>query len=161
MIEKLNGLPEAFAEIQGSDRYPEIHGMVYFFEVYGGTIVMAELYGLPDEEMQEQGKFFAFHIHEDGDCAGTEEEPFAGTGMHYNPEHAEHPEHAGDLPLLLSTHGAAWSAVYTGRFNPDDVVGRSVIVHAKPDDYRTQPAGDSGEKIACGEIREWMVEGQE
>lgn len=161
MIEKLNGLPEAFAEIQGSDKYPEIHGMVYFFEVYGGTIVMAELYGLPDEEMQEQGKFFAFHIHEGGKCAGTAEDPFADTGMHYNPEHMEHPEHAGDLPLLLSTHGAAWSAVYTGRFNPDDVVGRSVIVHAKPDDYRTQPSGDSGEKIACGEIREWMVEQQE
>ena len=74
-------------------------------------------------------------------------EAFADTGMHYNPEHMEHPEHAGDLPLLLSTHGAAWSAVYTGRFNPDDVVGRSVIVHAKPDDYRTQPSGDSGEKL--------------
>ena len=38
-------------------------------------------------------------------------EAFADTGMHYNPEHMEHPEHAGDLPLLLSTHGAAWSAV--------------------------------------------------
>ena len=49
MVEKLNGMPEASAKIKGSDKYPEIHGMVYFYEVYGGTIVMAEVYGLPDE----------------------------------------------------------------------------------------------------------------
>lgn len=155
MIEKLNGLPKAFAGIQGSDQYPEIQGIVYFFEAYDGTIVMAEIYGLPDKETHGEGKFFAFHIHEDGDCAGTMEDPFAGAGMHYNPEHTGHPGHAGDLPLLLSADGMAWSAVYTGRFHPDDVVGKSVIVHSKPDDYRTQPSGDSGEKIACGEIQKW------
>lgn len=158
MVEKLNGMPEAYAQVKGSEKYPEIHGMVYFFEVYGGTVVMAEIYGLPDEDDQNTGKFFAFHIHEGGKCAGNADDPFADAKMHYNPENKEHPEHAGDLPPLLSTHGAAWEAVYTGRFYPDDVIGKTVIVHSKPDDFKTQPSGDSGEKIACGEIKEWMVQ---
>lgn len=64
----------------------------------------------------------------------------------------------GDLPPLLSTHGAACSAVYTGRFYPDDVVGRTVVIHMNPDDFKTQPSGDSGEMIACGEIHEWVGE---
>ena len=158
MVEKLNGMPEAFAQIEGSAEYPEIHGMVYFFEVYGGTIVMAEIYGLPDEERQDMGRFFAFHIHEGGSCGGNSREAFPNTGMHFNPQQAPHPDHAGDLPPLLSTHGAAWNAVYTGRFYPEDVVGKTVVIHSKPDDFKSQPAGDSGEKIACGEIMEWQME---
>ena len=161
MVEKLNGMPEAYAEVKGSDQYPEIHGMVYFFDVYGGTIVMAEIYGLPDEESQETGEFFAFHIQEGKDCRGDGKEAFPDAGKHYNPEHKEHPEHAGDLPPLLSTHGAAWNAVYTGRFHPDDVTGRTVIIHKDPDDFHTQPSGNSGEMIACGEIREWALQEME
>lgn len=161
MVEKLNGMPEAYAEIKGSAKYPDIHGRVYFYDVYGGTIVMTEVYGLPDEEVQEMGKFFGFHIHEGKSCTGNENDPFADTGMHYNPGHTEHPDHAGDLPPLLSTHGAACSAVYTGRFYPDEVVGRTVVIHSKPDDFRSQPSGDSGEKIACGEIKEWLVQQKE
>ena len=42
--------------------------------------------------------------------------------------------------------------VYTDRFRPCDVTGRSVIIHQMPDDYRSQPAGDSGERIGCGII---------
>lgn len=161
MVEKLNGMPEAYAQVKGSEKYPEIQGRVYFFEVYGGTIVMAEIYGLPDEEAQDEGRFFAFHIHEGGECKGNGQDPFADTGMHYNPQNTEHPEHAGDLPPLLSTHGAAWNAVYTGRFYPDDIVGRTVIIHSSPDDFKTQPSGNSGEKIARGEIKEWMVRPRE
>lgn len=161
MVEKLNGMPEAYAQVKGSEQYPEIHGMIYFFEVYGGTVVMAELYGLPDEENQESGEFFAFHIHEGKDCGGNGGEPFPDVGMHYNPEHKDHPEHAGDLPPLLSTHGAAWSAVYTGRFYPDDIIGKTVIIHSKADDFKSQPSGDSGEKIACGEIKEWEIQPRE
>ena len=158
MVEKLNGIPEAYAEVEGSAQFPEIHGIVYFFEVYGGTIVMAEIYGLPDEEKQDIGKFFAFHIHEGASCGGNGREAFGGTGMHFNPERTPHPEHAGDLPPLMSTHGAAWSAFYTGRFYPEDVVGKTVVIHSRPDDFKSQPSGDSGDKIACGEIREWQME---
>ena len=80
---------------------------------------------------------------------------FADAHGHYNPKGTPHPEHAGDLPPLLSNHGMAWMAVYTDRFYPEDVVGRTVIIHEKADDFRSQPSGDAGEMIACGEIAAW------
>ena len=45
--------------------------------------------------------------------------------------------------------------VYTGRFMPEDVIGKTVVLHGMPDDFHTQPSGDSGMKIACGEIVPW------
>lgn len=157
MIEKLNGAPEAYADIRGTEDYPEIHGRVTFYDVFGGTVVMAEIYGLPDESNEEAGLFFGFHIHEGGSCTGDDSDPLKNTGGHYNPEGMEHPEHAGDLPPLLSTRGAAWLAVYTGRIHPEDVIGKTVVIHLQPDDLHSQPSGDSGEKIACGVIKEWTV----
>ena len=53
---------------------------------------------------------------------------------------------------LLSNDGYAWFAVYTNRFSPAQAVGKTVIIHADPDDYRTQPAGNAGARIACGTI---------
>lgn len=155
MLEILNGVPEAFAEVRGSEQFPDVHGTVYFFEVHGGTIVMADIYGLPDVEQRYLGKFFGFHIQEGRKCDGTIKDPFAYTGADYNPEFEAHPQHAGDLPVLLSSYSSAWIAVYTGRFFPDDVVGRTVVIYDQPDSYSSQPFGNAGEKIACGEIREW------
>ncbi|MBA4698666.1 MAG: superoxide dismutase family protein [Ruminococcus sp.] len=155
MLEILNGVPEAFAEVKGSEQFPDVQGMVYFFGVHGGTIVMAEIYGLPDIEQQYLGKFFGFHINEGSVCAEILTDPFADTWEDYNPDLADYPQRAGDLPVLLSSHGSAWIAVYTGRFFPDDVIGRTVIIYDQPDDYRSQPFGDAGEKIACGEIQGW------
>lgn len=63
-----------------------------------------------------------------------------------------HPEHEGDLPPLLSDKGTAWMMVYATRFFPEEVVGKTVVIHDMPDDFRTQPSGNSGEKIACGQI---------
>ena len=157
MVEKLNGIPEAYAEIAGIEAYPEIHGTVYFYDVFGGTIVMAEIYGLPDQENPETGQFFGFHVHEGVECMGDAADLLKNTGGHYNPMNQEHPQHAGDLPPLLSVNGAAWIAVYTGRFHPDDVIGRTVVIHLHPDDFHTRPAGDGGMKIACGEIKEGMA----
>jgi Cu-Zn family superoxide dismutase len=66
--------------------------------------------------------------------------------------------HAGDLINLQSD--AEGNAVYAFETNlltvtagPTSVIGRTIVVHADPDDYRTQPAGNSGEAIACGVIR--------
>lgn len=89
MVEKLNGIPEAYAEIEGIKNYPEIHGTVYFYEVYGGTIVMAEIYGLPDEENEQEGQFFGFHVHEGKTCTGDASDPLKDTGGHYNPDSAD------------------------------------------------------------------------
>ena len=60
---------------------------------------------------------------------------------------------AGDLQPVLSNDGTAWMEIYTGRFYPMDVVGRTIVLHEMPDDFKTQPSGDSGMKIACGEIK--------
>ena len=96
--------------------------------------------------------FYACHIHALGDCCTGGDVAFHCAGPHYDPEGREHPNHAGDLPVLLSSGGRALSLVYTGRFQPGQVLGRSVVLHALPDDYRSQPTGAAGGRIACGVI---------
>ena len=54
---------------------------------------------------------------------------------------------------LMGNQGYAWLAFYDKRFSIPEILGRSVIIHAMPDDFRTQPSGDAGEKIGCGVIR--------
>lgn len=148
----MNGKPEAYAEISGSKHYPGIYGNVLFYSVLGGTLILADIMGLPTSTGNCMENVFGFHIHEGDDCDGTDEDPFADVGMHYNPQNCKHPYHAGDLPPLFGNHGIAWMMVFTDRFQPQDVVGRTVIIHEQPDDFTSQPSGNSGEKIACGEI---------
>ncbi len=143
-----NMMPEAYAQIKGSPTFPKISGEVYFYDVHGGTLVAAEITGLPAGDT-----FHGFHIHEGNSCSGTPAEPFKNARGHYNPEKTLHPNHAGDMPPLLAVEGNAFLMFYTGRFHPEDVVGRTVIIHAMPDDFKTQPSGDAGAMIACGEIR--------
>lgn len=151
---KLPQEPAAYAEIAGSERYPDIHGCVRFYDTYEGTIVAAEITGIRNERGEGENGFFGFHIHEGGRCDGRKGEPFSEAGGHFNPGDKPHPMHAGDLPPLLVSDGMAWMMVYTGRFFPEDVIGRTVILHGMSDDFRSQPAGDAGERIACGEIKE-------
>ena len=107
------------------------------------------------------GQEHGLHIHEVGDCS-------SGDGMstkgHFNPHgkpHARHDSaerHAGDLPSLKAAKNGrakvdAMLDVITVGPGPASVVGRGVIVHADPDDYKTQPTGNAGARIACGVIR--------
>ncbi len=94
------------------------------------------------------------HVHEGQVCgSGSSMNAFANAGGHFNPRRQPHPMHAGDLPALLtSQRGEAFARTYTDRFLPRDVVGRTVIIHANADDYHSQPAGNSGARIGCGEI---------
>lgn len=155
-MNEINGkMPDAYARMNGSPKYDSIKGTVYLYGTYGGTVLIAEIYGIPEDLEKMTGGFFGFHIHEGGSCTGNATDPFADTGAHYNPENVEHPRHAGDLPPLMTKDGIAWMAVYTGRIYPEDVVGKTVVVHGMPDDFKTQPSGNSGEKIACGEIVFW------
>ena len=151
MENNMNTKPEAHAILQGSSRYPDILGEVCFYGVHDGTVITVTVQGLPDNG---SGNFFGFHIHEEGECSGTNEDPFKNAGGHFNPSNTQHPKHAGDLPVLLGNNGVAWASFYTNRFFPEDVIGRAVIIHDMADDYRSQPAGDSGMKIACGRIEE-------
>ncbi len=152
---KLPQEPDACAVIAGNENYPDIQGTVKFYDTYGGSIVAAEITGIRNQAGKMGEGFFGFHIHEGASCGETGGGSFAEAGQHYNPEDKPHPEHAGDLPPLLVCDGEAWMMFFTGRFFPEDVIGRTVVIHEMPDDFRSQPAGDSGERIACGEIKSY------
>ena len=142
--------PQAMAWVKGGSSYPGLSGLVKFYNTpYGGTLIEAEVFGLPDILTQNSSEFYAMHIHQNGDCS----ENFTKTGEHFNPTSMPHPEHAGDLMPLLGNQGYAWGSFYDKRFLPEEILGRSVVIHAERDDFTTQPAGDSGAKIACGVIR--------
>lgn len=141
-----NRKPNATAIIKGSKEYPDLRGKVLFFQDKDGVLVKAEIFGLPKNESD----FFGFHIHEGKDCCG---EDFPNVGAHLNPQNCPHPSHTGDLPPLLSCGGKASMTVKTCRFRVREIIGRTMIIHFGSDDFRTQPSGDAGEKIACGVIR--------
>ncbi|NLT64781.1 MAG: superoxide dismutase family protein [Clostridiales bacterium] len=145
--------PDAVAIVSGSDKYPDLHGLISFCQTDMGVIVTSEVWGLPDPEENCVKPVFAMHIHSGTSCTGNAEDPFADAGQHYNPGGCEHPSHAGDLPPLFSNNGMAWSSVLTNRFTVQSVLGKTVIIHRQPDDFTTQPSGNSGAKIACGVIR--------
>ena len=149
---------KAIANVAGSPAFPRIRGTVTFKEAQGGTVIQADIAGLP----QTASNFFAFHLHS-GNCGGgpSMEVSEAGTdyfpqsGGHYNPQNLPHPEHAGDFPVLLAAPtkgGSAHMSFFTPRFTVSEAIGRAVVIHENPNDYRTQPAGDSGAKIACGNV---------
>lgn len=146
--------PTAIAELKGSPAYPNIDGIVYFYQTPLGVIVSTEVSGLPYENGSCKENIFAFHIHNGKSCTGNAADTFANAGSHYNPYGCKHPQHAGDLPPLFGNEGYAWSAVLTNRFDIDEIIGNAVIIHSNPDDFTTQPSGNSGEKIACGIIHE-------
>lgn len=145
--------PEAYAEIEGSRQYSGLKGEIAFYPLWRGSLVVASISGLPKGEEPCPERFFGFHIHEGASCTGNEEDPFADTGQHYNPAGCEHPEHAGDFPPLMGNDGYALSVFYTDRFYPEEIIGRTAVIHDMPDDFKTQPSGGSGEKIACGVIK--------
>lgn len=145
--------PAAIAHIAGGAGSPQITGTVSFFAHPQGTLVAADIRGLPGVQGEDpcSSPVFGFHIHEGESCTGP---GFEDTGGHFNPEDCPHPHHAGDLPpLFANRNGHAWLAVLTDRFTVPQIIGRTVIIHSDPDDFTTQPSGHSGTKMACGVIR--------
>ncbi len=153
LIPVLRSRPQAAAEISGSDAYPGISGAVMLYQTDAGVIVYSAVRGLPGSSSPCGGRVFGFHIHEGGECRGTADEPFSAAMSHYNPNGCPHPYHAGDLPPLFGNDGFALSLFLTDRFAVSDVIGKAIIIHDSPDDFTTQPAGNSGDRIACGIIR--------
>lgn len=147
-----SAIPDATAYIQGSKRYPLIKGVAWFYQQQHGVLVVVEIMGLPTSAGSCNGGIHGLHIHEGGSCTGNETDAFADVGMHYNPTGCQHPEHAGDLPPIFENEGYGLSVFFTNRFTVEEVLGRSIIVHEKIDDFSTQPSGNAGAKIACGEI---------
>ncbi len=139
--------PTAIAHLRGDFAHPNLMGEVLFSPYGRGTLIFARVVGLPTPG------FLGIHIHEHGSCCTGGDTPFSCAGGHYDPHGVPHPWHGGDLPPLLSSaDGVALLAVYTDRFRPELVVGRTVILHDSPDDFQSQPAGNSGLRIACGII---------
>ena len=145
MICKLSR-PQAITLINGGNAAPNISGTVKFYQKGNCVLVVADISGLP----RTATGFFGFHIHEGTDCGG---ENFGDTKGHFDPRNAPHPQHAGDLPPLLLCGDMAHLSVLTDRFKISNIIGRTVVIHNMPDDFTTQPAGNSGEKIACGVIK--------
>ncbi|MEJ6951806.1 superoxide dismutase family protein [Natronospora cellulosivora (SeqCode)] len=145
------------AYIQGGPLAPAIRGTVYFYDVPGGTDVCVRVKGLPPYQPADNGNPIGphgFHIHEHGTCRISDpEDPFQDAGGHWAPDGQPHGNHAGDFPVLFSNNGLARMCFFTNRFKPEDVVGLTVIIHENPNDYRTQPDGDAGRRLACGVIQ--------
>ncbi|WP_283683308.1 superoxide dismutase family protein [Parablautia sp. Marseille-Q6255] len=150
----LHSLPDAYAFLYGHSRDCAVNGTVFFYSLWDGTLMVADVTGLPANDAVCNGQMFGFHIHEGSRCSGDPEDPFADTKGHFNPLDCRHPYHAGDLPPLMGARGYALSIFYTDRFYPEEIIGKTVVIHDMPDDFHTQPSGNSGTKIACGEIKE-------
>ena len=137
---------KATALIRGRDTTPYIFGRVEFFQKENCVLVVANIGGLPKND----SGFYGFHIHGGNSCLGVD---FSESGGHFNPENKPHPLHAGDLPPLLACGNTAFLQVLTDRFRVSDILGKTVIIHNNPDDFKTQPSGNAGTKIACGIIK--------
>lgn len=149
---------KAVAHIVGGPLAPNFRGIVVFTEVNGGTKVSVEVNGLPKFKAASEGNPqigpHGFHIHENGNCTvGVPSDPFMSAGGHWNPTNQPHGNHAGDFPVLFSNNGYARMVFFTNKFTVPQIIGKSVIIHQGPDDYKTQPAGGSGKRLACGVIR--------
>ncbi len=145
--------PDAKALIRGGGAYPEIVGTAKFYQTKDGVLISVEIIGLPQVNDPCSAGVFGFHIHEGTSCTGNDRDPFADTDGHFNPYDCPHPYHAGDLPPLFEADGRAFMVVLTDRFAVKDVIGKTLIVHIRPDDFTTQPSGNAGKKIACGVIK--------
>lgn len=159
-VEVLENVSEETTEVDVTlyDKDKEKVGRATFRQANGGTIVTLNASDL-------QPGTHGFHIHEKGAC---EPPDFKSAGGHFNPTNTKHgfdnPEgpHAGDLPNIdvsrsgtVKTQGAA-DMVTLVKGKKNSLLGgdgTALVIHSKADDYKSQPSGDAGERIACGVIR--------
>ncbi len=159
------GGPSAKATLQAT-KGNRAAGTVTFTQKGDKVQVVANITGL------EPGQEHGFHIHDKGDCSSGDG---MSTGGHFNPlgkphAHPSTPDrHAGDLPALkadangnaslsveldvISVADGPTDAYGTVANRPTSIIGRGLIVHAQPDDYKTQPTGNAGARIACAVIQ--------
>lgn len=129
-----------------------VQGVVTFTKVEDGVLIVADIENL------EPGKH-GFHIHEFGDCSAPDG---SSAGGHFNPKNTKHgapdaiERHAGDLGNLAAdergrAHYRRVDKVITLE-GESTIIGRSVIIHANEDDFKTQPTGNAGGRVGCGVI---------
>ncbi len=148
------GGPSATAQLQPT-RGNSVTGSVTFTQKGDKVVVAARVSGL------KPGQEHGFHVHEKGDCSSGDGMSAAG---HFNPmssphgHHSTRTRHAGDMPnLMADAYGNASMTVELDLIavseGPTSVVGRGLIVHAQPDDYKSQPVGHAGARMACAVIQ--------
>jgi Cu-Zn family superoxide dismutase len=131
----------------------KVSGTVTFTEVADGVQVQAEITGLTPGN-------HGFHVHQFGDCSAVD---LSSAGAHFNPTNKPHAgpddteRHVGDMGNVDADASGKAKLEYLDHQisltnDQGSVIGRSVVVHAKADDLKSQPAGDSGARIACGVI---------
>lgn len=146
-------------EVDLKNKDGERTGFAELSETEEGVNIYIEAWDLPPGE-------HGFHIHEKGIC---EEPSFESAGEHFNPTHKkhgfDHPDgpHAGDLPNLKVAKDGTVAETFMApkvtlkRAKDHSLLqeeGTALVIHEDPDDYISQPAGDAGERIACGVIRD-------
>ena len=132
-------------------------GELHFMQRGNGVKVMGKISGLkPNAE-------HGFHIHDKGDCSSGDGMSAAG---HFNPTgkahgaHGQGEHHAGDIPSLMADANGVANVNFESNTislmggQSTNIIGRGVIVHKDPDDYKTQPTGNSGARLACGVIKQ-------
>ena len=129
-------------------------GQMFLRPVDGGVQVYGKLMNL------QPGKTVALHIHETGSCADMGK----AAGGHFNPDNKPHSNpddmngHAGDLPNLTANEDGVATINYVNKKISAAEAGKysvnrlAFIVHANADDYKSQPAGNAGDRVACGII---------
>jgi len=145
--------PKAVATLQPTSGNTAA-GTVTFEQVGDRVKVSAKVTGLKPNQSH------GFHVHEKGDCSAPDG---MSTGSHFNPTGKPHgppagEHHAGDLPQLQADASGTAQASFELQgvslgSGSNDLVGKGLIVHAAPDDYTTQPTGNSGARIACGVVK--------
>ncbi len=163
-----SGASSSIARAELRDASGATVGEVVFKRRAGGIVGQAEVQ-LPAGGAEFRG----FHLHANTDGAGCVAPAFTSVGGHWDVGGHNHGEHTGDLPVLMGdAAGHAESEFVVGKFEPNDIIGRAVIVHVLPDSYAnintryvspTSPAGggadpttlangDAGGRFACGVI---------
>lgn len=131
----------------------QVTGTVTFTKAGDDVQVVADITGL------KPGKH-GFHIHEKGDCSAPDA---ASAGAHFNPGQHKHggpsgtERHEGDLGNIETDADGKTHLVWKGKLSlggADSIIGKSIVVHEKEDDLKTDPSGNSGSRVACGVIVE-------
>lgn len=117
-----NFFNKARAIVKGSQKYPNITGIFDFQKAKDGILVTAKVTGLPTSNKPCEHRIFAVHIHQNGNCSGNINDPFANAETHYNPKNCNHPIHAGDLQPLFENNGYAYYSFITNRFSIEELI---------------------------------------